>query len=371
MVGVFLPGSLQKNQDVLTSAIFNSIHEFSNTEVKVIDFYSGNKLEKLLDDDIEVVKFDLNNLCDNLRNWSDVLEECKKFLVEQKFDTVVCYKMMMRANARFGDEKKIQRQVKNLADEPERGFDFQMTKKYSSFLTFIEACSEVCENFYQYVSDPMEPVLGKVFKFKNFKDLYYNAAKRRGSIVMPFYEYKLLEGMYTKLGKQEVPFTFYCSAVTDDRKYIADMQYEFESIECWDVNIGTKDKEHKRRMTTQREYMSMLSNSKCSLVIKPYDHQAFSWTRFVECLYSNCLPLVWDECKFQDIDGIFKEASKLTKEKLLVGSIDELKKKVSFFDENEDERQKTIKKLRVLIESTGIVGIQWLKDRWQKLEGFK
>lgn len=368
-IGLFMPGVMQKNQDVLTSALFNSVCEFAGREVKIIDFYKINKLEKLIRNDSDILKLDLNGISDASQDWCLVYEACKSFLKDNDIDTVICYKTLLRGGFRFGDEESSKKILDKLFKIPSYCFNFASTKKQFMFEVFIKACSDVCDNFYQYVSDPQEIILGKVFDFKNFKDLYYNSCRRRGSIVMPFYEYQLDNDSRSKLGDQEVPFTFYCSAVTDDRAYIVDMQTELESIEDWDVNIGTRDREHKSMMCSQDQYMFMLSQSKCSLVIKPYDHLAFSWTRFVECLYNNCLPLVWNDCNLQDISTIFPKTTEVIREFLLVDSVKSLTSKVDAFCEDEEARSSVINLLRSSIASKHVLDIQWLKNRWRKLEG--
>ena len=370
-IGLFIPGAIQKNQEMLTAAFFNAVCRFAGREVKVIDFFNSDKLRKLITEDVEILKFDIVSVCDSLLDWNKVYDECCKFLVENNIDTAISYRILLSSVSKFGKEDKIAKQIAKTVERPDKGFNFVIAKKTTAYLQFIRACSTVCENYYHYTVDPQEPLLCNAFDFNNFADLYFNAAKRRGSIVMPFYEFELSKNELTPLGKQAVPFTFYCTALTDDRKFIADMRDDFENIDGWDVNIVNRDRKQRRTLTSQQQYMFMLSQSKSSLVIKSYDHQAFSWMRFEECIYNNCLPFVWDDCCLQDISNIYSDVSEIIKDRLFVGSIEELKEKVEYFDKHEKKRQKLVKEIRNSIEQKHVVDIQWLQDRWQKLKGLK
>ena len=115
----------------------------------------------------------------------------------------------------------------------------------------------------------------------------------------------------------------------------------------------------------------MVSQSKCSMVGIPYDHQAFGWTRFCECLYNNCLPLVWSECSMQDIENAFPETTTVIRSNLLVYSVEDLVRKVDYFCDNEAKRENLIEMLKESIYKKHVLDIKWLRKRWQRLPGIR
>lgn len=372
MLGVFVPGVIQKNNNMLIRYFMNFLPEVVGDDFKVIDFYKSCKMKNELGESVSTFDMPIDDILKDANDWNEVAFAIDEYLDEGHFTSFVCYKSLMDTGfLKFGFENGASRYLKRAYEENSAKYmNYTSMRKKICWLVFIDRCSKRAEHFYQYVTDPQEADFNKVFEFKDFKRLYYNKATRTRSLLMPFYEYMLDKDSDVKLPKTS-PFTFYCSAVTDDRAYIAEMQEGLESIEGWDVNIGTRDTEHKTLMVSQDEYFYMLKAAKVSLVIRPYDHEAFSWTRFCECLYNDCVPLVWNDCNFQDVETIFPEVVKFTKENLLVGSIDELKQMVDWLDNDLEARLNTLDFLKTCVYKKNVLDIQWLRDRWQKLPGIR
>ena len=371
MIGVFVPGVIQTNNNMLIHYFMNFLPDVIGDELKVIDFFKTNKMKNELEEKVDTFDIPLNDIVGSCSDWNQIAKEFDKYLEEGMFTTFICYKSLMdQSFLKFGLEANAIKHLKRAYDEPTRYMNYVSMQKKIAWLVFIDRCAKQADHFYQYVTDPQEADFGKIFDFKDFRRLYYNKAARTGSVLMPFYEYMLDKDSGEELEKLS-PFTFFCSAVTESRHYIADMQEELENVDDWDVNIGTSDSKHRYQMIRQDEYFYSLKQSSTSLVIRPYDLEAFSWTRFCECLYNDCVPLVWNDCNFQDVETIFPEAIDFVKKNLLVGSIDELKQKVDEYDGNVKARHEAIDILKSAICKKHVLDIEWLRKRWQKLPGLK
>lgn len=293
------------------------------------------------------------------------------YLEDGGFDSFLCYKFQMNTSVlRFGLEDKAAKMLAQAYDQPTGFMNYVSATKNVAWLVFIDRCAKRAKHFYQYVVDPLEADLGKVFEFDDFERLYYNKQARAGAVVMPFYEYMLDKHSGEKSPKSS-PFTFYCTALTDERAYMADMQGELEGVEGWDVNICTKDQAHRSLSVGQDEYLSMLKQATASLVIRPYDHEAFSWTRFCECVYNDCVPLVWHDCNFQDVETLFPAVARYTKGNLLVESVDGLRRAVDHLSNDPEAAAEALRALKSGIAEKHVLDIQWLRDRWQKLPGIR
>lgn len=371
MIGVFVPGVIQKNNNMLIRYFMNFLPEVLGDDFKVIDFYKSYKMKNELGESTETFDIPLDDIIKEEKDWNKVAVTIDKYLEDGGFTSFICYKSLMDTGfLKFGFESGATRYLKRAYDEGTKYMNYVSMQKKIAYLVFVDRCARRADHFYQYVTDPQEADFGRILDFKDFARLYYNKAVRTGSILMPYYEYMLAKDSEIELAKTS-PFTFYCSAVTEDRAYIAEMQEELESIDGWDVNVGTRDVKHKSLMTSQEEYFYMLKSAKTSLVIRPYDHEAFSWTRFCECLYNDCVPLVWNDCDFQDVETIFPEAIEIVKDNLLVGSVEELKQMVSWLDNDLEARSGIIKALKESVYKKHVLDIEWLRDRWQKLPGLR
>ena len=373
MIGVFIPGRIQKNQRSLIRYFFNFLPEVVDDDIVAIDFYKNNSLKSQLRT-LDFVDFPLNSMIRDYGDWKRIAKEIDEFVYGNGFTTMVIYKAEIdQIINRYGEEHKIQICTSGAYEDRHKYFSYQSSAFKASRSMFVDRCgrSPKVKHFYQYIIDPLEPDYSNAFDLPDYKRLYYTACKRENTILMPFYEYMLSKDSRASLGKQVAPFTFYGTAVSKDRQWLADIQPELESIEGFDVNIATRDREHRSKIETQDDYFDMVSQSKCSLVGIPYDHQAFGWTRFCECLYNNCLPLVWAGCSTQDIDNAFPETTAIIKSNLIVDSVEDIVSKVDYFCSHETERETLLETLKESIYNKHVLDIQWLRKRWQRLPGIR
>lgn len=371
MIGVFIPGNVQKFQKAIVRYMLDFIPLVVDDEVACIDFYKTNLLKNEVSR-MDVVDFPIRDIIGETGDWDKVREAVDGMLVENGFTTLIAYKSLIDGHCFYkGQEQKASKRLVKTHQNPKDISSYVSSMHADSWLVFLEQCSKRVDCFYQYMVDPMEANIGDIASFKDFELLYFNSCSRRGSLLMPFYEYMLDNDSRSKLGEQTVPFTFYCTVVGKSRQFLSSMQHELEGIEGWDVNVGTKDQVHRSKIVFQDDYFNMLSQSKCSLVVKPCDNEAFSWLRFCECLFNNCLPLVQDDCNLQDIERIYPEVASVIRHQLLVHGVDDLKHAVHYFDKNELLRQTLVGMLKDRVYSKHVCDIQWLCDRWQKLPGLR
>lgn len=371
MIGVFIPGNIQKFQKAIVRYFFDFIPLVVDDKVAYIDFYRTNLLKNEVSM-MDGVDFPIHDIANETGDWDEVREAVDDMLASNGFTTLIAYKSLIDGHCFYkGQEQKAFKKLVKTHQSPKNVSTYASSMRADSWLVFLEQCSKKVDYFYQYMVDPVEASIGSIISFKNFELLYFNSCRRRNSLLMPFYEYMLDNDSRSKLGEQTVPFTFYCTVVGKSRQFLSSMQHKLEGIDGWDVNIGTKDQAHRSRIVFQDDYFNMLSQSKCSLVVKPCDNEAFSWLRFCECLFNNCLPLVQDGCNLQDIEGIYPEVVSTVKHKLLVHDVDDLGRKVRYFDMNEQARQTLIGMLKDGVYSKHVCDIQWLHSRWQKLPGLR
>lgn len=371
MIGVFIPGNVQKFQKAIVRYFFDFIPLVVDDKVAYIDFYKTNLLKNEVGE-MDGTDFLIRDIVGVTHNWDEVREATDAMLKANGFTTLIAYKSLIDGHYFYkGCEKLASEKLSNTFQNPEKVSSYVSSMHTDAWLVFLERCSIQAKHFYQYMVDPVEASIGDIVGFKDFELLYFNSCKRRNSVLMPFYEYMLDNDSRSKLGEQVVPFTFYCTVVGKSRQFISSMQHELEGIPEWDVNIGTKDQDHKSKIVFQDDYFNMLSQSKCSLVLKPCDNEAFSWLRFCECLFNNCLPLVQDDCNLQDIESIYPEVAAVIKSQLFVHDVDELKRTVRYFDMNEQVRQTLIEMLKDRVYKKHVCDIQWLRKRWQRLPGMR
>lgn len=371
MIGIFIPGNIQKFQKAIVRYFFDFIPLVADDKVAYIDFYRTNLLKNEVGT-MDGVDFPIHDIASKTSDWNVVREAVDNMLKANDFTTLVAYKSLIDGHCFYkGQEQKAFKKLAKTHQNPKNVSTYVSSMRADSWLVFLEQCSKKADYFYQYMIDPVEASLGNIANFKSFELLYFNLCSRRKLLLMPFYEYMLDNDSRSKLGEQTVPFTFYCTVVGKSRQFLSSMQHELEGIDGWDVNIGTKDQAHRSKIVFQDDYFNMLGQSKCSLVVKPCDNEAFSWLRFCECLFNNCLPLVQDDCSFQDIEGIYPEVVSIARHKLLIHDIDDIRRKVHYFDMNEQVRQTLIRMLKDGVYSKHVCDIQWLRNRWQKLPGLR
>lgn len=371
MIGVFIPGNVQKFQKAIVRYFFDFIPLVVDDKVAYIDFYKNNLLKNEVNA-MDGVDFLIHDIANETGDWDKVRKAVDDMLTSNGFTTLIAYKSLIDGHCFYkGQEQKASKKLAKTRRSPKDVSSYVSSMRADGWLVFLEQCSKKVDYFYQYLVDPVEASIGDIAKFKSFELLYFNSCHRRNSLLMPFYEYMLDNDGRSKLGEQTVPFTFYCTVVGKSRQFLSSMQHELEGIEGWDVNIGTKDQVHRSRIVFQDDYFNMLSQSKCSLVVKPCDNEAFSWLRFCECLFNNCLPLVQDDCSLRDIERIYPEVASVIRHQLLVHDVDDLRCKVHYFDGSEQARQTLIKMLKDRIYSKHVCDIQWLRGRWQKLPGLR
>jgi hypothetical protein len=227
---------------------------------------------------------------------------------------------------------------------------------------FIWRASFKCKHIYNFVLDPQEPDYRLVINFKNYKILY--GMQRKDMTYMPCFEYGVMKECDGFDKTKIINFMFYCGAVTEDRKFIADRKFELESIDGFDIRIFRRGE----RPVDQEEYYRNIAKSRYTCCIKAYDETAFSMYRFIEALVNDCLSFVFYDCCLDDVENTFPDIYDIIMRYLLVNDFDEIIDNVNNWKES--KRLRIINMLKETKSYKRFTDINFIKKRWAKLDGW-
>ena len=158
--------------------------------------------------------------------------------------------------------------------------------------------------------------------------------------------------------EKTVDFTFYGTALTEDRQYLVEQKDLLTNIRNSDVGIIVKKDS---TYVSQTEYYDKLARSKFTLIIPSYDVTTFSVIRFLEAVSNHCLPLVLDTVNLTDLKNTFKDIYDIVK-KYLVVNINDIQSKIDSLDYN-----KIINKLFNTQSVKNFSDDEYFKTEWRKL----
>lgn len=377
MIAAYIADSITAGRMRVLESFLTALYEFASKDVVVVNSSGRGQIDSVIPEGMKQIDFKTNEVIKLAGNWPDYIDACKKFLVDNDITTMFVIGSTMVNGKKFGDEHSIAKDVDRMQDEVNLRMNFVSVRTFYTRVQFINACSQVCKYVYHQVIDPQEPDYSRVFDFNEyveFVDLQF-ASRRR--VLMPYYEWYSFKDDQNSIESSDrsVAFTFGASAVTADRHYLIalvnEMKESFDEEKLqYDILLRTKVEVGKSRtkFVDQRQYVYDLQYAVATVVVPAYDAEAFSWFRFIESASRGCIPLVYKECCLDSVKKCYPETYKVICDELIVNDAVDVVEKVKKFS-NDSERMKTCKKIQDAIASRHVFDIQWLQDRWHKLQG--
>ena len=377
MIAAYIADSITAGRMRVLESFLTALQEFVGKDVVVINTSSRGFIDSVIPEGMKQIDFKTNEVVKQTGTWPDYIDACKQFLVDNSITTMFVVGSTMVNGKKFGDEHLIAKDVDRMHHEVNLRMNFVSMRTFYTRVQFINACSQVCKYVYHQVVDPQEPDYSRVFDFNEyveFVDLQFASRKR---VLMPYYEwYSFKEEQNSiEFSDRNIGFTFGASAVTADRHYLIalvnEMKEAFEKEKLqYDILLRTKVEVGKSRtpFVDQRQYVHDLQYAVATIVVPAYDAEAFSWFRFVESASRGCVPLVFKECCIDSIKKCYHETYKVICDELIVNDAADVVEKVKKFTDD-SERIKICKKIQDSIASRHVFDIQWLQDRWHKLQG--
>lgn len=387
---IIIPGMIQLNQAVLIRYFIDFAASIACEDAVLLNTYKSNKLVKelqKLDCEMDVIDFNLYDVLDSSKSYTFLRDKFDEMLKANNIEQVVFYKFVIEPSMFCVEQQhKFRQTIEDCYKFDRCDSNYVSYKRKISIAIAVDAaikCSSV-KSVFHYFIDPKEIELQKLYsdvilsRGISFKSLYFNKCSRKKSILLPFYEYELNKDSRSKLGEQEDAFVFHSTANSPSRYFLIDLAKKLSNdsrirdMDGFNFKVVANNKAirlndyEKKKVSKQDDYFDMLGKTKCSLVVKPYDNEAFSWARFCECLFNNCLPLVYEDCNMQDICTIFPEVVDVIEKSLLVNS-DNLFDVVMKYDAKESERQNLILELKSCISMKHVLDESWLKERCHKV----
>lgn len=222
MIGVLLSGPIEKNQDLITKYMIESVCSCFDRDNIIVLTTLKNKLHNLINGDL----CNIVNLPRLNDDWDVFLKECDEFISKYDLETLVIVKQQMAYGFRKDEQGKLKKAVGNMCKKINGEFDIIVSPlTYASVNNilnksiFVEFAQIKGLKIIHYCLDPHE--------------LQYTNEVRLGSLsdnlmdYVPCYEYLLIKDSF--IFEPIFDFTFYCSAVNDDRKWIADKKAGLEN----------------------------------------------------------------------------------------------------------------------------------------------
>lgn len=323
-VALFLCGKIEDSSVMTTKCVIDTLTKVIDNLV-IIDPFTGNKLKKMLPEGTEIIKYDVRNL----GGWKEIYKYNRNLLESNNIDTMIIFKVVLSKGFKCGDMGQIKGFQKKRKENDMYGFNFNQTKNILTKFSLVESASKICENVYHFILDPQEASFEDVCNFKHFEKLY--GMNRDGYKYMPCFEYGV--NKEAKHIEKTVDFVFYCSAVTEDRAYIANIKDKLESIDGWDVRINVP--KANIRPLKQNEYYDKLASAKYSLCIPAYNKTAFSMYRFIEAACNDCICFIHKDVCLNDVKNTFPDIYDIMVEYLIVDNFKHIKYNIKNITEQE------------------------------------
>lgn len=377
MIAVFVNDVATAGRMRVVEAYLTLLYELLEDDVAFINTSLRSTMDSTVPDGMKTLNFGMSGVLTACEEWPSYIDACKDFLVRNDINTVFVLGATMLSGKRYGQEHAIRRDLDRMKTETELRMNFVIMKTFYSRIQFLNACSQVCDNVYHHVIDPLEPDFNEVFGFKNYQEFTDLRFASRRRVLMPYYEwYSFMQGNEAIECKDRMTsFTFGGSAVTAERAFLVELIDDVEeklSKHGFAFDIKLKKpkavKENNDKFVDQRQYVYDLVYSVSTLIVPAYDAEAFSWFRLVESVCRGCVPLVYSQCCLDSVRTAFRSLYDFICDELIVDSADDIVAKIETFSDD-DVRIATCKKIKNLIAEKHVLDIEWLRDRWSKLDG--
>lgn len=354
---LFLAGTINKGQELITKYIISGIAR--SVDVVVVDAFKGRKLQSLLSvEDISFVKYKGMDFDD----WAQTEAYNQKFIVENGIKNFIFIKHAMQSGIRNGDDGTLRRFFERYEDDPGMGVNYQSLKKVFCYSLFIKNVIESGARVMSFTLDPLEPDYNQIIPGNRVKNLFTTV--RPGYTYMPCYEQVLSEEAEKESTEKRVDFAFYCTCFSPNREEMLKYKPLYENTPGFVVHIiGRQDRN--AECISQPDYYRLLSSSRYTLCIPPYDKTTFSIIRVFESVCRDCLCLVLGSCNLSEVLFTFPDIHDIIiKRGLVVDHFEDIPEKIR---ELNPKREVILEEIKNSRSFKKIMNPEVVKARWIKL----
>lgn len=376
MTGIFIGDNIRGSCYKLINSFLEVMKVVMGRKFVFINLNKGHRFDFLVPDNIDIIRFPMLRSIESSQSWRQYQDDVRDFLCENNIDTVIQFGACMLQSYSRDREASMLKQFARCDANDKNCMNYLSMTTFMARMYFSRVCSEVCDNFYKYDVDPQEMCLSRLFDFagKNFSEFYMVKPRGYDLTVMPYYEYALFELDEEVDEAREIDFEFGASALTADRAYLVPLAEGIrkkldESKVVANVYLQMPKNAGKRneQLVDQFQYVYNMNFVKTTLIVPSYCIDSFSWERFVAAVSKGCVPLVLSDCCLDSIRKLYPDVTKIIEKKLLVHDEDEIAEKVKYFGDKRI-RSLCVKEVTDAIASKHVLDIQWLRDRWSKLD---
>lgn len=354
MVGILLAGQIEKGQEMITKYMLQSLYDlFDDAVILTTMKYKLNKFV-----DAKIIRIPILEES----NVDAFFEDCTDLIKKNNLDTIIVVKHTMLDDCKRGNQGGYDRTSDNIINYYLKNENIRYKLNYRTKLAiinkmvFIKFAMLKHLKVIHYCFDPFEPII--------------QCKKRVGLLsdditdYIPCYESAMIKDGFSLAKENDL--LFYCSAMTDDRKWIADKKQGLEddnNFRCkTDIKILTRETKSKKEVK-QANYYKLLAASRYTLIIPSYDIKSFSIIRFIEAVSHCCLPFVLDRCNINALANDFPDFKKIIEKYLVVHNFKDIDRTISGF--TEDKRLAIIEQIKESDDWKRVKSVKFLKKKWK------
>ena len=356
MIGLYYGGFLEKHCRLIAKYSMQAIIQMLGPEnVVVIDRFKGNHLMKIIDQDVRSVKYNP----ERRESYDMCQDRAEKILRDNGIDKLIVFRNFITSQYRANKYSMAELIEKKMKTGDYAAINFESSNAVAQSYMFVRAASKVCDIVVQFSHDIDEYHFDSLIDFKRYYRTYI--ASIDGVVFMPTFEIGLqLYGDKTKLDKQ-LDFVFYCTAKTDDRKYILVSRDKLQGIKNSDVVVVGPKENH---TISEEAYDELLRKSKYTMVIPAYNKDNFSIWRIIEATMNNCLCLCHSMNNMHDLRFTYPDICDIVEENLMVSSVEDIEAAMKQLEPN---REKLIQQIKSTESFKKITDFDWCQKRWKRM----
>ena len=241
----------------------------------------------------------------NSESWKESYSILDEKIKENQFDCI--FLVGISVTKRYGDEEKCfghyERSLQN--DEAEIGWKETFFLFKNLMIPYYYGLKHKIP-IYQFTTDTWELSFKKVFE--NAERYLFYVSKKLDAKYFPFIEYH--DFMMTKHEKLDKKFDFTFGMTNSNKdidktrgKYVEQL-LELRKTCTKDngYNIFIRDKKIRKidDFANYHDYLSLIEQSKYTLMLPAYDNKEFSMPRYIEGLSRECIPFITYDCMLED-----------------------------------------------------------------------
>lgn len=355
MIGLFYGSVVDKKYETIIKYTIETLYDIFGENLILFDKFKTDKLTKLIDRKLNIIKVDLRDA----KSFEDYHMICQNIIKKNKIDVCIFFRTPIVKTFKEGNIDLIKQYQKNKGC-----FNFVTGRNLLLNYIFLVEMKKKCKNFIQIFTDVQEVDFQKVINFEKATKAYL--ANFQDFKFVPCYEFGLLTSKKSNYTKT-IDFSFYCTALTEDRAYLKKKKQVLEEKFEY-VKIIVDTKKERDAFLTQSEYHNLLSKSKYTLCVPAYDKNNFSIWRIFEAIRVDCLCFVYDKCDLSDVKNTHKEIYSIIKKYLLVKSFEDITKKINELPEN--DRQLIINMIKETNDYKALLDLKKIKEVWKEITNY-